>query len=239
MHRRVAPKRHRFRYRAYWLYLDLDELEALQRRLCWLSFGRFNLLSFDQRDYGQGGAPLRARIGAELARAGIDLAGGRIALLTMPRVLGYAFNPLSVFYCFSASGELQATIYEVHNTFGEQHRYVIAVAGGNRVARQHSDKQFHVSPFMEMGMRYAFRASTPGEAVSLGITASGPAGAMHAVLKARRLELTDRALAGLFFSHPLVTLKVIGAIHWEALRLWRKRLRIYAHPDSAGVRERT
>jgi uncharacterized protein len=232
MHRRLSPTAHRFRYRAWWLFLDLDELAQLERGLRCFSLGRFNLFSLYERDYGEGCAPLRKRIEAQLHEAGIDIHGGPIRLLTMPRAVGYAFNPLSVFYCYRANGHLAAIVYEVHNTFGERHRYIIETASNeDGVVRQEVGKAFHVSPFMAMDMHYAFRVGAPATIISLGITASDMrGGVMHAVLKGQRHTLTDRALLRLFVTHPLVTLKVIGAIHWEAFRLWRKRIAIHSHP---------
>ncbi len=230
MHRRTQPRRHQFRYRAFWLLIDIDALRDIDDGLRFFSVERFNLFSFRAADYGLTRAGLRDEIEAELASAGIVLGGGAIRLLTMPRVLGYAFNPISVFYCYRADETLAATIYEVHNTFGERHRYVIAAdqRDGNAV-RQSSDKSFHVSPFMPMELSYAFRASRPSDTLHLGISTSGENHDMHAVMKGERLALTDRALLLLFVTHPLITLKVIGAIHWEALRLWRKRLAVFAH----------
>jgi DUF1365 family protein len=230
MHRRYRPRPHHFRYRAFWLLIDLDELAAIADQLRLFSIKGFNLFSFQAGDYGFSNTTLRKGVEAELREAGIELHGGPIRLLTMPRVLGYAFNPISVFYCYRPNGTLAATIYEVHNTFGERHRYVArAEATDRETIRQVSAKTFHVSPFMPMDMRYSFRATPPLEAVALGINASGGGHAMHAVMKATRSPLTDGALLSLFVTHPLVTLKVIGAIHWEALRLWRKRLAVFAH----------
>jgi uncharacterized protein len=231
MHRRLRPRRHRFRYRAWWLLLDLDELPQLAARLRWLSHGRCNLFAFHDKDYGHGKGPLRLQIERRLAEAGIAFDGGAIRLLCMPRVLGYVFNPLSIYFCYRRDGTIGAMVYEVHNTFGERHSYVIeTTAGGDAVLRQQSDKRFYVSPFMDMDMGYAFRVTRPSDTITVGVTGADARGPlMHAVLQASRRELCDAQLLRLLVSHPLVTLKVVGAIHWEALRLWSKRLRLRPH----------
>lgn len=235
MHRRLQPRRHQFRYRAWWLLLDLDELPRLAGRLRWLSLERFNLFSFYARDYGHEPAPLRLQIERRLAVASIAYDGGPIRLLCMPRVLGYAFNPLSIYFCHRRDGRIAALVYEVHNTFGERHSYAIEAAPcEDRVIRQTAAKSLHVSPFMDMDMRYEFRVTRPGETLTVGISgADGGATLINASLSARRRELTDRQLLRLLVTQPLVTFKVIGAIHWEALRLLGKRLRIYPHPGAA------
>jgi DUF1365 family protein len=232
MHRRLHPRRHRFRYRAFWLLLDLDELDALDRQLRWFSCNRPNVFSFYDRDHGDGSAvPLREQIGARLRDADVDLAGGRIELLCMPRTLGYCFNPLSIFFCYRRNGSLAALIYQVHNTFSERHSYVIRVEDNSDALRQRCRKLFHVSPFLDMDMRYDFRIEGPGEQLVVGITASSPARpVLNAVMRGDRQPLTDRALLRVFLTIPAVTLKVIAAIHWEALRLWAKRIAVRRHP---------
>jgi DUF1365 family protein len=228
MHRRLKPRRHRFRYRAWWLLLDLDELPALAERLRWFSHGRFNLFSFHDADHGHEAAPLRSQIERRLGDAGIAFDGGPIRLLCMPRVLGYAFNPLSIYFCHRRDTALAAMVYEVHNTFGERHSYVIeAPRDIGAVIRQRSDKRLYVSPFMDMDMAYEFRVTLPASTIAVGISGADAQGPLiSAVLQARRRELGDAQLLRLLFTHPFVTLKVIGAIHWEALRLWGKRLQL-------------
>jgi len=130
MHRRLRPRRHRLRYRVFWMLLDLDEIERLPRVLRLFSHNRFNAVSFHDADHGDGSAtPLRAQVERHLAAAGIALGGGAIRLLCMPRILGYGFNPLSVYFCYQRSGLLAAILYEVHNTFGERHSYLIPTGG--------------------------------------------------------------------------------------------------------------
>lgn len=239
-HQRLRPLRHRLRYRVFSLLLDLDELPDLHRRLRWFSLERFNLFSFHARDHGDGSdTPLRQQIEHQLDRAQLP-AGGRIELLCTPRMLGHQFNPLSVYYCHRPDGSgLQALIYEVHNTFGERHSYVIPMsepaAAGETIVQQ-CDKSFHVSPFLGMDMRYEFRVQPPHEGrLSISINASDPAGSMLvAHYAAKRQPLTNAALLGLCLRHPLIGLKVVAAIHWEALRIWLKKAPLYRHRSAGG-----
>jgi hypothetical protein len=233
MHRRFRPRPHRLRYRVFWLLLDLDEIDTLSSRLKLLSFERAGLASFYSADHGDGSArPLRRQIEGQLAEAGIGFDGGPIRLLCMPRIFGYGFNPLSVYFCFRKDGTPVALVYQVHNTFGQRHSYVarIASACGSAVA-QEGDKTFYVSPFMAMDMRYIFRVGLPNERVSVAIRnidAEGPI--LAAALTGTRLELSDRAIALVLLTYPLMTLKVIAAIHWHALRLWWKEMPLVPRP---------
>ena len=231
MHQRLRPQRHRLRYRVFLLLLDLGELDAVAARLRLFSRNRFNLFSFFDCDHGDGSAgPLRGQIERLLTAAGIAPDGGAIRLLTMPRVLGYAFNPLSVYFCYRRSGGLAAIVYEVRNTFGERHHYVMP-ANGDGTIHQECDKRFFVSPFLDMDMRYAFRVNPPGERVGIAITgrdAQGPV--IVTALQARRAPLSDAGLALASVTYPLLTLKVIAGIHWEALRIWLKGIRLRDRP---------
>jgi hypothetical protein len=231
-HSRRVPRAHRFQYRVWWLLVDLDELSELHRSLKVFSYCRFNLFAFHDSDYGHGTEGLRSYVEARLTEAGLAHAGCRIGLLTMPRMLGYAFNPLSIYFCSDSAGSIAAIIYEVHNTFAERHSYVIGTAGnnGHRI-HQSTDKAFYVSPFLDMALHYDIRVRPPAETISVSITGADAGNTlMHAVLHGTRMPLTDGNLLRLAVTHPLVTLKVIGAIHWEGLRLWAKRV---------GVRPRT
>lgn len=235
-HRRIRPRPHALAYRVFWMLLDLDELDALDRRLRFFSRDRRNLFSFRTADYGdRSGRPLRPQIEARLTEAGIDTGGGAIRLLTMPRVLSYGFNPISVFFCHRPDGALAATIYEVHNTFGEIHSYLMAAEGEARPILQDSAKAFHVSPFLTRDMAYRFRLMPPGDDVALHIAASDGDGPMlFASLAGERRELTDGNLLRLLATHPLLTLKVTAAIHWHAVLLLAKRIRLIRHPGPAA-----
>lgn len=233
VHQRLRPRPHALRYRVFSLLLDLDELPALAARLRLFSQNRFNLFSFYDRDHGsRRGEPLRPYIEGQLARAGIALEGGAIRLLCFPRVLGYVFNPLSIYFCHHAHGELRAILYEVRNTFGEQHSYLIPTRGaGDELVRQSCAKNFYVSPFMPMECSYAFRLKPPDARLAVSIRQTDREGPiLFASLDGARAPLDDRTLARAFLRYPLMTLKVIGGIHWEALKLWRKGLRTLPRP---------
>lgn len=237
IHHRTRPERHRLRYRVFALYVDLDELPDLARDLRLFSHNRHGLFSFMDRDHGSGGgAPLRTWVESNLSAAGIEPDGGAIQLLCYPRILGFVFNPLSVYYCHCRSGELVAIIYEVNNTFGERHCYVIPTAAkdeerSNGKIRQVCDKQFYVSPFMAVSGQYNFRLTPPGEQVSVVINYTDDHGLLlHAAFAGERAVLSDRALIRAFFTHPLMTLKVVAGIHWEAAKLWRKRIPLIKRP---------
>ncbi|MDZ4111102.1 MAG: DUF1365 family protein [Brevundimonas sp.] len=226
VHQRLRPRQHRLEQRVFWLLLDLGEIGGLNRRLRWFSRNRWNLFSFFDRDHGDGSdLPLRAQVEARLTAIGVDLGGGAIRLLTMPRVLGYVFNPISVYYCHAADGRLAAVSYEVSSTFGERHFYDLAVSddAGDGPYRQSCTKALYVSPFMEMEMRYRFRGRAPGDRVGLTIGCDDAKGPMlTASLWGQRRPLADRTLAMAALAWPLMTLKVLAAIHWEALILWLK-----------------
>ncbi len=234
VHTRQRPVRHRLRYRMLMLLLDLDELPALARRLRLFSVERFNLFGFCARDHLAGdAATLRMQVETALAAAGIAPDGGPIRLLTMPRVLGSAFNPLSIFFCYGRDQTLRAVLYEVHNTFGQRHSYLIPVNGATRPIRQECDKGFYVSPFLDMALRYRFRLTPPGEHLGVAIEVSDANGAvLTAGLGARRQALTDGALLRGFLRHPLLAAQVLGGIYWEAAKLWRKGMRVRPRPSA-------
>jgi DUF1365 family protein len=235
-HARVRPRRHRLSYRIFQLLIDLDEAEALDRRLRWFSLGRFNLLSFHPGDHLDGSAtPLKQQVQAHLAAAGVDIGGGAVRVLCMPRVLGQAFNPISVWFCHRPDGGLAAMLYEVNNTFGDRHSYLIPVrpqAARASEIRQVCDKAFYVSPFMPMELAYEFRVRPPGEAVSVGIQVSDAHGPLlHTAFAARRRDLSDRAVLAAFAAAPLLALKVLAGIHWEALLIWLKGAAFHTRPQ--------
>lgn len=226
-HTRHRPRHHALRKRIFMLLLDLDEAPTLVDRLRWLSYGRFGLMSFDDRDYSPPGAqPLKIRVQEMLAAAGINV-DGPVRLLTMPRVLGYGFNPLSIYFCHDADGRLAAILHEVGNTFGERHFYLAAADGLDGVQHHGAEKAFYVSPFMDMRMRYRFAVQPPGDTVAVRIEVEDAEGSrMTASFVARRTPLTDRSLLAAWLAHPLQSLSVIVAIHVQAIRLWRKGIAV-------------
>jgi DUF1365 family protein len=240
-HARLRPRRHKLRYRMNSLLLDLDELDALHQRLRLFSIGGFNLFSFHPSDRGDPSngdktkiAPLKAQIEARLEAAGYAPDGGPIRLLTMPRILGWSFNPLSVFFCYRRTGEIFAILWEVDNTFGERHGYLLPVADHQgREIRQSCAKAFYVSPFMDMELRYAFRVKPPGETVLIVIDALDADGlVLRAAQFARRFELTDAALLRAFLALPFQTVSVVGGIIWEAIKLWLKGVAVRKRPSA-------
>ena len=231
-HVRLRPVAHRFVYSVFSLLIDVDRLDDAARKTPLFSIGRFNLLSFRPQDHGACNArPLREHIDNLLRPAGIVC--NRIFLLCYPRVAGFVFNPLCVYYCYGESG-LVALVYEVRNTFGEKHSYVAPVAAGEASeagVRQSREKLFHVSPFMDMAQQYHFRLQPPGARIGVRILETDARGPIFAATfsgKARALS-TSSVLAA-FFGLPLMTLKVVAGIHWEALKLWVKGMRLRTRP---------
>lgn len=225
VHKRLSPKQHAFSYRVFALCLDVDEIDRLDRELRLFSRNRFNLLSFHDRDLGDGGtAPVAERTRTLLDGAGLGAFGARIEIVCYPRLLGYVFNPLSVYFCRDVGGRIGAVIYEVSNTFGERKSYVIP-AGASRdgVLAQSCDKELYVSPYTHATGTYEFHMMPPGEKALIGVAlreAGQPVLKTH--FSGTRLALGDRAIAAMCVRHPLMTLKVVSAIHVEAARLWLK-----------------
>lgn len=232
VHQRSANFNHRLRYSLYMLLLDIDRIEGTTRRLRLLSQGRTGLMSFSARDHGdRSDTPLRDQIQTHLAGAGIDLQGGAIRLLTMPRILGYGFNPISVYFCYRPDGQVAALVYEVTNTFHERHSYLVAVPEDAPPGplRQTTEKRFFVSPYMDMALTYDFTVRLPGEAVSIVVAVRrGDTPVLTASFAGRRRPLTDGQVLRAFLTHPLVTWKVTAGIHWEALKMMIKGAR-YRH----------
>jgi DUF1365 family protein len=233
-HRRVRPKKHSMKYGAFYLLLDIDGLDNMHRSLKWFSYNSFNVFSFYDRDHGpSSNASLRPWLEHHLAEAGVDLKGGRIELLCLPRILGYVFNPISVYYCYHRNGELMAVLYEVSNTFNQRHSYLFTVDENDGEVLKHScDKRLYVSPFIENTGRYQFSMKRPTQDLYLHIRQVDEDGPLlDAWINGKRKHISDRSLLGCLTRYPLLTLKVIGGIHWEALKLWLKGIGLVARPE--------
>lgn len=230
VHRRLHPVRHELRYRVFNLFVDVDRLPELGRKLRLFSYNGWNVFSLNDRRHGPGdGTPIRDHVWGLARRAPGGDRVRRIFMFCYPKVFGYVFNPLTVYYGFDDEDRLQLMIYEVNNTFRQRHSYVIPVEQG---AAQSCRKQFYVSPFNAVEGRYGFHFNTPGEALALGVNLSiQDKPILNAYVHGHRAALTDAALLRAFAAVPFLTFKVIGAIHWQAVKLWWKGLRLKARPQ--------
>jgi len=247
-HVRRRPKRHRLHYRVFSLLIDLDEFQTITATSQLLRVNQAGLFSFWERDHGSGHeSGLKAWVLDHLAQAGLETEGVSVRLLCYPRILGYVFNPLSVYYCYDRKDALIATLHEVNNTFGEKHTYVLPAtpAQGDSHFQQTSPKNLAVSPFTIMEGRYQFEMEVPSDSIRVHIGLHDEDGSvMSASFAGARHALTDHGLALTFFQYPLMTLKVTAGIHFEALRLWLKGVPLVARtpastPITASHQSRT
>lgn len=233
MHRRTRPKKHRLTYRVFSLLVDLDELDSLDGELHGFGYNRFSLVSFHDKDHGPGtGEPLRPWVEGILDEAGLSIEGGSIRLLCYPRMLGYAFNPLANYFCYRPDGTLLAVLHEVSNTFGQRHCYLFEAQGDGALVRHSVKKCFYVSPFIDMDMTYNFRIKPPTDEVAVAIHETDADGTLlFASFSGAREDLSAWTMVKTFAAFPLMTVKVIGGIHWEALKLWRKGVPLVKRPE--------
>lgn len=232
-HARLRPKRNQFVYSVYYLCFALQDMPRLAGRL--LSLSRFNLFSFYASDHGAGhGMPLEAWVRKVLADWGVMGADGPVVLLTLPRLLGYVFNPVSFFFCLDQAGGLRAVISEVNNTFGDRHCYISFHDDGRAITQDdvlHSAKMMHVSPFVDVTGEYRFRFAYRDQRIGVWIDHHDTDGALITTsLAGERLELNSGNLLRCFFRYPLITVKVIALIHYQALKLWLKGIRYRTRP---------
>ena len=253
MHERFLPRSHRFVYRIFLFAIDLDELDTLHRSLRLFSFNRANLYSFRERDFlptnepvfngraGPLGPPqkggLKQRLVAYLATRGVDLTGGRVLLVTLPRVLGYLFNPVSFYFCYDRTGAPVAALAEVTNTFKEMKPYFLGPETHDRFAFSHRvPKNFYVSPYSDVDLAFDFTLRPPGERFSVQIDDyAGPTRTLTSLLSGTREPLTDARLAWYTLKYPFITLRIISLIHWHALRLWLKNIPWFAKAAKPGA----
>ncbi|MEO6994267.1 MAG: DUF1365 domain-containing protein [Lacunisphaera sp.] len=253
MHHRFAPKAHRFDYRIFMFALDLDEVDSLHRKLRLFSFNRRNAYSFREPDFlpttepthnsstpDSRSAPavvagsLKSRVLAHLATRGIDLTGGRVTLVTLPRVFGYLFNPVSFYFCYDRNNRPVAALAEVTNTFKEMKPYLLgpetrATAAKGTTFSLRTPKFFYVSPFTDIDVAFDFTLHAPGDKLSVQIDdyAAGQR-TLTSVLRGTARPLTDARLAWFSIKYPLITLRIISLIHWHALKLYLKKIPWFA-----------
>ena len=223
-HRRFKPKRHSFTYKTFSLLIDLNEIENLGKKIKFFSYNKFNILSFYNTDHGpRDGSSLINWVKNTLTEAKINIGSGTIKLLCYPRFFGYVFNPLSIFYCYDDNLQLKAILYEVKNTFNEQHTYVFSALTSSNLILHKCHKKFYVSPFIEMKTFYNFRLLKPGKILKVFIKQGDAEGTLLTACQVgKKVEMSSKNLFFQFLTHPLMSFKVILAIHFEAFRLWIK-----------------
>ena len=227
IHKRFKPKKHFFKYKVFSLFIDLSELNELNRKLKFFSINKFNLISFYEKDHGErDGSSLINWVKLNLSNNNISSENIKIKLLCYPRILGYVFNPLSIFFIYDKNDKLISILYEVKNTFGEQHTYVFKVESDEKLIQNNCSKKFHVSPFIEMNCNYFFRILNPVESLSVIIDQYDKEGKiLFASQDGKRSDLTSENLMNSYLKHPLMTFKIISAIHFEAFKLWIKGIK--------------
>jgi DUF1365 family protein len=234
MHHRLSPKEHRFHYDIFMFYLDLDEIDGLSKSLKLMSRNRFNLFNFRDKDHLQlpkenpdTSKNIRLHITDYLQQNGVHIGNGRIMVLTNLSTMGYQFNPVSFYFCYDESGTVVCSIVEVCNTFREMKPYFLGAdtKQGNEF-KLNTGKYFYVSPFIDMDTNFDFDLCIPDEKLQLRIDDYDKEGQRFFIstLSGKRKPLTDANLFLYFISFPLITLKVIGLIHWQAIKLWLKKI---------------
>ena len=227
VHKRFKPKVHYFKYKVFSLLIDLSEIESMEKNLKIFSFNKFNIISFYNKDHGaRDGSSIKDWVINNLKKNNIDTNDIKIKLLCYPRIFGYVFNPLSVFYIYDKNLNLISILYEVKNTFGEQHTYIFKTGIRHNLLQHMCKKKFHVSPFIEMNCIYFFRLLKPGNKISVIIDQNDEDGKiLYASQDGVKSELTNVNLIKSYLKHPLMTFKIILAIHFEAFRIWTKGIK--------------
>ena len=227
IHKRFKPKIHTFNYKVFSLLIDLSEIDILHKTLRLFSYNKFNIISFFNKDHGpRDGSSLKNWVLDNLKKNDIESEDVKIKLLCYPRIFGYVFNPLSVFYVYDKNSVLIAILYEVKNTFGEQHSYIFKTKKEQNLIQHVCKKKFHVSPFIEMNCIYFFRLLKPGNKISVIIDVQDLEGKiLYASQDGVKSELNNNNLFKSYLKHPLMTFKIIIAIHFEAFKLWTKGIK--------------
>jgi DUF1365 family protein len=237
-HLRHRPKKHLLKYRVFYLLLNLGELEKLDRKLKLFSYNRPGIFSFYDIDHGaRDGTSLVSWVFKTLKKAEIDIEGGRVMLMCLPRMLGYVFNPVSIYFCYNKDDSLNAILYEVNNTFGESHTYVVPIGNDGLTTLKHSfDKVFYVSPFVSMDCIYNMAITPPDRGLSITMEEADIEGPLLvAVFRGKGESLTNIFLSLALIRYPFMTIKVIAGIYWEAFNLWRKRIPIFHHQPTKSA----
>ena len=226
IHKRFKPKIHFFKYKVFSLLIDLSELNNLDKKVGFFSYNKFNLISFFDKDHGdRDGSSIINWVKKNLKENDVNCENIRIKLLCYPRILGYVFNPLSIFYVYDKNDKLISLLYEVKNTFGEQHTYIFKIKENN-LLKHNCEKKFHVSPFIEMNCSYFFRTLKPADKISIIIDQYQlNEKILYASQDGKRTDFTTSELIKSYLKHPLMTFKVIAAIHFEAFKLWTKGIK--------------
>jgi len=227
IHKRFKPKEHFFKYSVFSLLIDLSELNQLDKEIKFFSFNKFNLISFYEKDHGsRDGSSLVAWVKKNLEANNIHFKDIKIKLLCYPRIFGYVFNPLSVFFIYNSNEKLISILYEVKNTFGEQHTYIFKVDDDLKLFQHNCSKKFHVSPFIEMDCNYFFRILKPEDKMSVIIDQyQANEKILYASQDGKRVDFNSKELLKSYLKHPLMTFKIISAIHFEAFKLWTKGIK--------------
>ena len=227
VHKRFKPKIHFFKYKIFSLLIDLSEIHLLDKELKIFSYNKFNIISFYDKDHGaRDGSSVENWVKDNLKKNNIDTNNIQIKLLCYPRIFGYVFNPLSVFYIYDKNSNLISILYEVKNTFGEQHTYIFKTNINNNLVQHMCKKKFHVSPFIEMDCVYFFRLLKPGNKISVIIDQNDNEGKiLYASQDGVKSEINNSNMIKSYLKHPLMTFKIILAIHFEAFKLWVKGIK--------------
>ncbi len=227
IHKRFKPKKHSFKYSVFSLLIDLDELELINREIKIFSYNKFNLISFYDKDHGsRDGSNLLDWVKYNLKKIDIHETKIKVKLLCYPRIFGFVFNPISIFFVYNMSSEIISILYEVKNTFGEQHTYVFKTEDTKNIINN-CDKKFYVSPFIDMHCHYNFRVLKPENQLSVIIDQNDQTGKLlYASQNGKASKLNNKNIIYSYFTHPLMTFKVIAAIHFEAFKLWFKGIKI-------------